>query len=116
MESGLLFEDKRFGSDDRADRALIRDLGHVRRALIGDGLAPEYAHALIGRSIFIRYMEDRDVLIEEYFRQVANKGEKDKWNEVLDEDAAAETAVGSGRKIFYPRVLNNKAFTFALFR
>ena len=48
VESGMLFADKRFGSEDRADRALIRDLGRVRRALIDDGLAPGYAHALIG--------------------------------------------------------------------
>lgn len=116
VESGLLFEDKRFGSDDRADRALIRDLGRVRRALIDDGLAPGYAHALIGRSIFIRYLEDRGVLIEKYFRQVASKGDKSKWNEVLDEDPEAETAVGSGGKVYYPRVLNNKPFTYALFQ
>lgn len=115
VESGLLFADNHFGSDDRADRALIRDLGRVRRALIDDGLAPGYAHALIGRSIFIRYLEDRGVLVEDYFRQVANKGDKEKWNEVLDEDLAAEMAVGSGRKVYYPRVLNSKAFTYALF-
>jgi len=115
VESGVLFADNRFGSDDRADRALIRDLGRVRRALIDDGLAPGYAHTLIGRSIFIRYLEDRGVLTEEYFRQVANEGDNDNWNDVLDQDSAAESAVGSGGRISYPRVLNNKAFTYALF-
>ena len=45
VESGLLFADKRFGSDDRANRALIRDLGSVRRALIDDGLAKLRARA-----------------------------------------------------------------------
>lgn len=116
VESGLLFADKRFGSDDRADRALIRDLGKVRRELINDGLSPGYAHALIGRSIFIRYLEDRDVLVEKYFRQVANKGDKVAWNAVLDKDADVDAAAGNGHSIFYPRVLGNKAFTYALFQ
>lgn len=118
VESGLLFEDRRFGSDDRADRALIRDLGRVRRALIGDGQSSKlvkYTHAVIGRSIFIRYLEDRGVLVEAYFRQVANKGEKRAWNAMLDEDVAAEKAVWSGKNLFYPRVLKDKDFTYALF-
>src|SRR6185437_14247645 len=34
VESGRLFEDVRFGFDDRADRALVRDLEKVRAALI----------------------------------------------------------------------------------
>ena len=82
VESGLLFADARFGSDDRADRALIRDLGEVRKALIADGLSPGHTHALIGRSIFIRYLEDRKVLTEKYFRQIANRVDKDKWGKV----------------------------------
>ena len=74
VESGRLFEDGRFGFDDRADRALIRDLGKVRAALIGAGLHAGYAHALIGRSIFIRYLEDRRVLTEKYFSQGGGRG------------------------------------------
>lgn len=68
IESGRLFAGKRFGSEDRADRALIRDLGRVRQIMIDDGVSPGHAHALIGRSIFIRYLEDRGVLTEKYFR------------------------------------------------
>ncbi|MFO0812015.1 MAG: hypothetical protein U0796_02285 [Gemmatales bacterium] len=113
VESGRLFEDERFGSGDRADRALIRDLGKVRSALINAGLSATYAHALIGRSIFIRYLEDRRVLIEDYFRKVA-KGDKAKWPRLLDENLDT-FAAGSGRRVFYPAVLSNKAFTYALF-
>ncbi len=86
VESGRLFEDRRFGSEDRADRALIRDLGKVRRALIEAGLSPIYAHALIGRSIFIRYLEDRRVLTEKYFRRVARR-DAQKWPTLLDQDS-----------------------------
>ena len=113
VESGRLFEDRRFGSGDRADRALIRDLGKVRKELIDAGLSATYAHALIGRSIFIRYLEDRRVLTEEYFRKVA-KGDKTKWPKLLDEEFEAVTA-GTGRRVFYPAVLGNKAFAYALF-
>jgi hypothetical protein len=71
VESGRLFADKRFGDlKNRADKALIRDLKTVRRELIDAGLSGSrvrFAHALIGRSIFIRYLEDRDILTEAYF-------------------------------------------------
>ena len=114
VESGRLFEDDRFGFDDRADRALVRDLGRVRKALIDAGLPAGYAHALIGRSIFIRYLEDRRVLIEEYFRNVA-KGDKQNWNPILNEALAAKVDFGAGHPVLYPYVLTNKAFTYALF-
>lgn len=114
VESGRLFEDERFGFDDRADRALVRDLGRVRKALIDAGLQSGYAHALIGRSIFIRYLEDRRVLNEDYFRKVAKK-DKDHWNPVLDEAISAHIDFGGGQPILYPYVLKNKGFTYALF-
>lgn len=72
LEAGFLFADKRFGGfEERADRQLIRDLKTVRRALLERGLRQEYVHALIGRSIFIRYLEDRGVLTPRYFERVA---------------------------------------------
>ena len=114
VESGRLFEDIRFGFDDRADRALVRDLERVRAALIKAGLAPAYAHALIGRSIFIRYLEDRGVLVEKYFRRVA-AGDKERWNAILDEAPEASLEHGSEWPLFYTRVLNNNVFTYALF-
>src|SRR5262249_1500604 len=71
IETGKLFEDHRFGSpDQRADKTLIDNLMHVRRSLMNAGLRGrhvKYAHALIGRSIFIRYLEDRKILEEKYF-------------------------------------------------
>ena len=115
VESGRLFEDNRFGFEDRADRALVRDLERVRAALIGEGLAPGYAHALIGRSIFIRYLEDRQVLVEKYFRRIARTDSSGKWKALLDDAAASAGDHGVGHPIFYPSVLTNKGFTYALF-
>lgn len=118
IESGRLFEEERFGSGDRADRALIRDLGRVRKALIDDGLSAGHAHALIGRSIFVRYLEDRGVLTEEYFINIASHtttGNRNEWLGFLRNDVAAENAVQSKGHIFYPRVLQSKWFTYKLF-
>jgi predicted RNA methylase len=113
VESGRLFEDNRFGFEDRADRALVRDLERVRAALLQEGLAPEYAHALIGRSIFIRYLEDRKVLTKQYFRRIAKTDTSEKWDALLDEVTVSDN--GLGHPIFYPHILNDKDFTYALF-
>jgi hypothetical protein len=115
VESGRLFEDSRFGFEDRADRALVRDLERVRAALLEEGLAPGYAHALIGRSIFIRYLEDRGVLVDKYFRRIAKTDTSGKWDSLLDEAEEASGENGIAHPIFYPSVLTNKGFTYALF-
>ena len=55
----------------RADKALIEDLRKVRKELLNAGLNGDnekYANALIGRAIFIRYLEDRGILLRQIFR------------------------------------------------
>ena len=118
IESGRIFGDERFGDlKNRADKALISDLKTVRSELIAAGLSGEnvrFAHALIGRSIFIRYLEDRGVLTESYFRKVAGKNED--WAD-LQVNPLERTGIDfSEKKTFYQRVLTNKAFTYRLFR
>ncbi len=118
IESGKIFEKGRFGDlKNRADKSLIRDLKTVRRELIQAGLSGEkvkYAHALIGRSIFIRYLEDRQILTEDYFRKVARQ--KAGWTDILKKETAYTISDISGIKAFYPSILRNKAFTYTLFR
>lgn len=118
IESGRIFGDERFGDlKNRADKALIRDLKTVRRELIDAGLSGKhvrFAHALIGRSIFIRYLEDRGILTEKYFRNVA--GKKAGWTDILRSPGQTIGADFSEKKSFYSRVLNDKDFAFALFR
>ena len=118
IESGRIFGDERFGDlKNRADKALISDLKVVRRELIAAGLSDDntrFAHALIGRSIFIRYLEDRGVLTEKYFRNVA--AQKAGWTDILRSPGQTVGADLSEKTSFYSRVLNNKEFTFALFR
>ncbi|RJO67440.1 MAG: N-6 DNA methylase [Myxococcales bacterium] len=117
VESGRLFADKRFGDlKNRADKALIRDLKTVRAELIQAGLSKEkvrFAHALIGRSIFIRYLEDRGVLDRDYFYAIARQGKG--WTDILESDPPALLAT-SGPRSRYARVLGDQEFTYALFR
>jgi len=118
VESGRIFGDERFGDlKNRADKALIWDLKVVRRELIAAGLSGKharFAHALIGRSIFIRYLEDRGVLTEKYFRNVA--AQRAGWTDILRSPGLTIGADFSEKTAFFSRVLNNKDFTFALFR
>ncbi len=117
IESGRLFGDKRFGDiKDRADKALIRNLKVVRRELIANGLDEEnvrYAHALIGRSIFIRYLEDRGVLTKDYFLRVAKR--KSGWTKILSSKINRPGIDFSGHETFYSRILSDKEFTYTLF-
>ena len=121
LEAGYLPENERLfeQKDGRADRRLIQDLRIVRKNLRDAGLKAEHAHALIGRSIFIRYLEDRGILTETYFRQVAEKSSE--WMELLEHPLEKPT-IQAGiiqdselKKRHYYNVLCNKEFTYALF-
>ncbi len=107
LETGRLFEEYRFGDiKNRADKALISDLKEVRRELINKGLGGEnikYAHALIGRSIFIRYLEDRGILIPEDFHEIASNNKK--WKEILKNDTPRSGVNLSEEDSLYARVL-----------
>lgn len=120
IESGKLFEEEHFGKDDqRADQSLIRNLKIVRDNLTssssGKGLERKYAHALIGRSIFIRYLEDREILTKEYFENVAKKHNRPEWKSILDTKLNKPDIDQDMEKRLYPRVLDDKEFTYALF-
>lgn len=109
-------DEKRFGSENhRADWQLIRDLARIRNELIDIGVSPEVAHALIGRSIFIRYLEDRRILLEDDFYDVA--GQNVDWRKLLDTPPEKPVVYENGRNtpILYERVLRDKDFAFALF-
>ena len=59
----------RFNREQRVDNRLLQNLRHVRRRLIDDGLAERVANSLLGRSIFVRYLEDRGVINTDYYRR-----------------------------------------------
>lgn len=97
----------------RADRRLIDDLRHVRSHLEGTGLTMAQAHALIGRSILVRYLEDRGVLTRRYFDDVAR--ENPDWQAVLATEGPTPVFGPSRKERFYDRVLQDADFTYALF-
>ena len=51
---------------------MLDNLRHVRRRLIDDGLSEPVANSLLGRSIFVRYLEDRGVIDEDYYSRFAS--------------------------------------------
>ncbi len=118
LESGYFPDDRLFGkADEQADRRLINDLKEVRKQLRDiNGLRLEFAHALIGRSIFIRYLEDRKVLHPAYFEKVANKHHRDDWLALLDEKTPQQLIQDEKwQERRYYKVLQDKDFTYALF-
>ena len=120
IESGKLFEEEHFGKDDqRADQSLIRNLKIVRdnltSSISGKELERKYAHALIGRSIFIRYLEDRKILTKEYFENIVKKHNRPEWKSILDAKLNKPDIDQDMEKRLYPKVLENKEFTYALF-
>ncbi len=61
-----------FNREQRVDNRLLENLMHVRRLLIDEDLPEPVANSLLGRSIFVRYLEDRGVLNESYYGRFAN--------------------------------------------
>lgn len=99
LESGHLFQkrSKDFDRENRVDQCLLNNLHLLRKELGGTNIEKrEYVHALIGRSIFICYLEDRKALIEDYFTD--------------------ETISREGKYSCYTDVLRNKKDTYNLFR
>ncbi len=116
IESGHIFAERHFGNiDERADYRLINDLKAVRKALLDAGLREKkrFAHALIGRLIFIRYLEDRGILTPEYFEQLASGNAK--WQEILAKKSEKPCLTSNHRERRLDRILRDKAFTYALF-
>ncbi len=116
IESGNLLGEERFGTGYfRADRALVHDLKIVRNQLTtgDDRLSDEVAHSLIGRALFVRYLEDREVLIPEYFEGIARKN--DSWTKHLKTPPAHFTEAHHSELCFF-RVLGNREFTYAFFK
>lgn len=121
IETGALFGEERFSSSlNRSDRALIRDLKTVRRQLAAITTRTGFKkptlrdlHSLIGRAIFIRYLEDREILTPAYFESVAAR--RKEWARLLAQGPASPTIEPRLAENRFLRVLQNKDFSYALF-
>lgn len=116
IETGQVYGDERFGDvSNRADRALVQDLKAVRARLTEgvSALEPPIAHALIGRALFIRYLEDREILVPEYFEALARA--RPEWQALLAEEPGEVFVEARFAKVRFFRVLRDKEFTYKLF-
>lgn len=71
LETGAFWstsDGQRIKRKSRADRRLLRAMDQVRRRL--SDLPSDQAYALLGRSIFIRYLEDRGILTSEWIWEI----------------------------------------------
>ena len=66
----------------RVDSALLRDLLETKRALESEGLDSDVAQALLGRAIFVKYLEDRRILQPVHFQPFGSHGG---FSEVLND-------------------------------
>ncbi len=86
VDSGHLFQRRSndFNRDNRVDQWLLKNLRLLRQRLGGENRGKrEHVHAVIGRSIFIRYLEDRKVLVEGYFTDLDSSHEYQSYIDVL---------------------------------
>jgi len=58
-------------SNQRVDEHLLANLRKLGMLLKDDGLRPETAHSLIGKYVFLSYLEERDILSREWLAQQA---------------------------------------------
>ena len=58
--------------EQRVDSALLRDLLDTREALKSKDLDSDVAQALLGRAIFVKYLEDRHILQSSHFQAHGN--------------------------------------------
>lgn len=72
IEAGRLTERHpgRFERRNRVDRSLLESLRFLRRSLLAAHVSPSAIESLIGRSIFIRYLEDRAILSPEHLEEL----------------------------------------------
>src|ERR1035437_4882341 len=121
IETGVVFGTGQFrDSANRADRALIRDLKTVRDQLATLSVPqdqkrpePHHLHSLIGRTIFVRYLEDREILVPAYFENIAARHQA--WQNLLAQPPSSPPLEPRMAELRFLRVLQNKEFTYALF-
>ena len=84
-ESGRLWEhhSAHFKVSERIDQVLLDNLSASHAALCQDGLAGDAAQALLIQTMFVAYLEDRNIVGREYFR-VASDGASETFLGLLE--------------------------------
>ena len=73
-ESGRFWESNRdyFDPKERVDQVLLGNLTASHRLLCRASLSPDAAQALLVQAMFVAYLEDREIIGEEYFRDASD--------------------------------------------
>ena len=79
---------KKINHQNRADRHLIDGMAYMRKTLISAGLSNHIAYTLLGRSIFIRYLEDRGALLPSMTKTMTD-GKASSYQEALKNRSTA---------------------------
>ena len=72
----------RINARQRVDQSLLRDLQKTESLLRENGLSASQAHALLCQTVFIKYLEDRRILLPEHF---ARHGNASDFKELLND-------------------------------
>ncbi len=111
LESGAAFEDQLLSEQSgRADQQLLRDVRAATNALVDANLEPRIAHSLIERAILVRYLEDREILTDEYFDEVASHP-----SHIQVSHFAERLVPDFGRPSRFIEFLADKGLTYRLF-
>ena len=85
LETGAFWdttEGQKVNYQNRADQQLVESMGQMRNLLRRKGLSNHVAYTLLGRSIFIRYLEDRKVLTSDWIERMTD-GEAGSYQDAL---------------------------------
>jgi len=86
LETGAFWDTtkgKKINYQKRADQQLVESMAQMRRLLGEKGLSNHVAYTLLGRSIFIRYLEDRKVLTSDWIERMTD-GEAGSYQDALN--------------------------------
>ncbi|BAY89817.1 MULTISPECIES: HsdM family class I SAM-dependent methyltransferase [unclassified Tolypothrix] len=89
IESGEFWQwekAKQIDRQQRVDSVLVRDLNEAEEKLTKEKkLERQFAHAILIRSVFVAYLQDRDILNQEFF---SSRFGVDSFNELLNDKLA----------------------------
>ena len=73
-ESGRYWEEHpdHFRPEERVDRVLLGNLTQSHKLLCAEGLSADAAQALLMQTMFVAWLEDREIVVGGYFRDVSN--------------------------------------------
>jgi hypothetical protein len=113
VETGQFFQDyaEFFPPDQTVDRSLLRNLMIAARRLTETGWTLSQAHALLGRTLFVSFLHEREFITNEYF-----PAGKEKIADILDESRVEDIKRLLYRE-FFPRLkreFNGTMFDTAL--